>query len=109
MSIIELHLSLRIRLSITAKEDGNGGTLRSQTQIHLLELWLLVLTSMMVFHDVRMNYNYTEPTLAGNAGLVAALVALSGDRTTGIDKNTIFSSVPPMFPTPPPPPAPWKP
>ena len=61
------------------------------------------------FHDVRTNYNYTEPTLAGNAGLVAALVALSGDKTTGIDKNTIFSAVPPMFPTPPPPPAPWKP
>ncbi|XP_022929309.1 endoglucanase 25-like [Cucurbita moschata] len=61
------------------------------------------------FHDVRMNYNYTEPTLAGNAGLVAALVALSGEKTTGIDKNTIFSAVPPMFPTPPPPPAPWKP
>ncbi|KAG9130277.1 hypothetical protein Leryth_004268 [Lithospermum erythrorhizon] len=61
------------------------------------------------FHDVRTNYNYTEPTLAGNAGLVAALVALSGDRSTSIDKNTIFSAVPPMFPTPPPPPAPWKP
>ncbi|KAL5163733.1 Endoglucanase 25 [Glycine soja] len=61
------------------------------------------------FHDVRTNYNYTEPTLAGNAGLVAALVALSGDKTTGIDKNTLFSAVPPMFPTPPPPPAPWKP
>ncbi|KAL3515805.1 hypothetical protein ACH5RR_022707 [Cinchona calisaya] len=61
------------------------------------------------FHDVRTNYNYTEPTLAGNAGLVAALVALSGGKTVGIDKNTIFSAVPPMFPTPPPPPAPWKP
>ncbi|XP_073065907.1 endoglucanase 25-like [Primulina eburnea] len=61
------------------------------------------------FHDVRTNYNYTEPTLAGNAGLVAALVALSGDSTMEIDKNTIFSAVPPMFPTPPPPPAPWKP
>ncbi|XP_071701183.1 endoglucanase 25-like [Rutidosis leptorrhynchoides] len=61
------------------------------------------------FHDVRANYNYTEPTIAGNAGLVAALVALSGDRTTKIDKNTMFSAVPPMFPTPPPPPAPWKP
>ncbi|XP_071729776.1 endoglucanase 25-like isoform X2 [Rutidosis leptorrhynchoides] len=61
------------------------------------------------FHDVRTNYNFTEPTIAGNAGLVAALVALSGDRTTKIDKNTIFSAVPPMFPTPPPPPAPWKP
>ncbi|KAD6795513.1 hypothetical protein E3N88_06409 [Mikania micrantha] len=61
------------------------------------------------FHDVRTNYNYTEPTLAGNAGLVAALVALSGDRTTRIDKNTIFAAVPPMFPIPPPPPAPWKP
>ncbi|KAL1534964.1 cellulase [Salvia divinorum] len=61
------------------------------------------------FRDVRSNYNYTEPTLAGNAGLVAALVALSGEKTVGIDKNTIFSAVPPMFPTPPPPPAPWKP
>ncbi|MED6131189.1 hypothetical protein PIB30_007482 [Stylosanthes scabra] len=68
------------------------------------------------FHDVRTNYNYTRPTLAGNAGLVAALVALSAhdpvdDKTTAavIDKNTIFSAVPPMFPTPPPPPAPWKP
>ncbi|KAL5974930.1 hypothetical protein ACLOJK_031606 [Asimina triloba] len=69
------------------------------------------------FHDVRTNYNYTEPTLAGNAGLVAALVSLSGhgkigmDKNTriGIDKNTIFSAIPPMFPTPPPPPAPWKP
>ncbi|KAK2394470.1 endoglucanase [Trifolium repens] len=61
------------------------------------------------FHDVRTNYNYTEPTLAGNAGLVAALVALSGDKSIPIDKNTLFSAVPPMFPTPPPPPAPWKP
>ncbi|CAL1385139.1 unnamed protein product [Linum trigynum] len=61
------------------------------------------------FHDVRTNYNYTEPTLAGNAGLVAALVALSGEGDSNIDKNTIFSAVPPMFPTPPPPPAPWKP
>ncbi|XP_072977895.1 endoglucanase 10-like [Typha angustifolia] len=60
------------------------------------------------FKDVRTNYNYTEPTLAGNAGLVAALVSLSGVKT-GIDKNTIFSAVPPMFPTPPPPPAAWRP
>ncbi|KAJ0979156.1 hypothetical protein J5N97_014630 [Dioscorea zingiberensis] len=60
------------------------------------------------FHDVRKNYNYTEPTLAGNAGLVAALVGLSGE-SNGVDKNTIFSAVPPMSPTPPPPPAPWKP
>ncbi|KAJ6852251.1 endoglucanase 10-like [Iris pallida] len=60
------------------------------------------------FRDVRTNYNYTEPTLAGNAGLVAALVSLSGVRT-GIDKNTIFSAVPPMFPIPPPPPPAWKP
>ncbi|OIW13893.1 hypothetical protein TanjilG_31782 [Lupinus angustifolius] len=61
------------------------------------------------FHDVRSNYNYAEPTLAGNAGLVASLVALSGDKGMKIDKNTIFSAVPPMFPTTPPPPAPWKP
>lgn len=49
------------------------------------------------FHDVRTNYNCTEPTRAGNAGLVAALVALSGDANVGIDKNTIFSAVPPRF------------
>ncbi|KAJ6812089.1 uncharacterized protein M6B38_151725 [Iris pallida] len=60
------------------------------------------------FRDVRTNYNYTEPTLAGNAGLVAVLVSLSGG-SGGVDKNTIFSAVPPMFPNPPPPPAPWKP
>ncbi|CAA7399268.1 unnamed protein product [Spirodela intermedia] len=60
------------------------------------------------FKDVRTNYNYTEPTLVGNAGLVAALIALS-DIRTGIDKNTIFSAVPPFFPTVPPPPAAWKP
>ncbi|KAJ1403397.1 Six-hairpin glycosidase superfamily [Sesbania bispinosa] len=29
------------------------------------------------FHDSRNNYNYTEPTLAGNAGLVAALISLT--------------------------------
>ncbi|XP_074567572.1 endoglucanase 9-like [Curcuma longa] len=60
------------------------------------------------FRDVRTNYNYTEPTLAGNAGLVAALVALSGEAN-GVDKNTMFSAVPPMFPNPPPPPTAWKP
>ncbi|KAL1222532.1 Endoglucanase 21 [Cardamine amara subsp. amara] len=62
------------------------------------------------FHDVRSNYNYTEPTLAGNAGLVAALVALSGEKASGgIDKNTMFSAVPPLYPATPPPPAPWTP
>ena len=28
------------------------------------------------FHDNRHNYNQTEPTIVGNAGLVAALVSL---------------------------------
>lgn len=60
------------------------------------------------FKDARKNRNYTEATLAGNAGLVAALVALSGEGH-GVDRNTMFSAVPPMFPSPPPPPAPWKP
>lgn len=79
-----------------------------------------VLTGAMVggpdkfdrFQDVRQNYNYTEPTIAGNAGLIAALIALSsGDNGVGvgIDKNSIFSSVPPMFPMTPPPPPPWNP
>ncbi|GLT95622.1 hypothetical protein SLE2022_132930 [Rubroshorea leprosula] len=61
------------------------------------------------FKDVRTNHNYTEPTMAGNAGLVAALASLTTTGGTGIDKNTIFSAVPPLYPPSPPPPAPWKP
>ena len=61
------------------------------------------------FSDVRTNYNYTEPTLAGNAGLVAALVSMTRSGGDGIDKNTMFSAVPPMYPGTPPPPPPWKP
>ncbi|ERN17424.1 hypothetical protein AMTRI_Chr02g215650 [Amborella trichopoda] len=60
------------------------------------------------FKEVRGNYHYTEPTLAGNAALVATLVSLFGELHS-IDKNTIFAAVPLMFHTPPPPPAPWKP
>lgn len=61
------------------------------------------------FRDVRSSYNYTEPTLAGNAGLVAALVSLTKTAGDGIDKNTIFSEIPPPGPQNPPPPPPWKP
>ncbi|KAI3713780.1 hypothetical protein L1987_72366 [Smallanthus sonchifolius] len=61
------------------------------------------------YRDVRSNYSYTEPTLAGNAGLVAALVSLTATTGESIDKNSIFSSIPPLFPTAPPPPPPWKP
>lgn len=61
------------------------------------------------FKDVRTNYNYTEATLAGNAGLVAALTSLTATGGNGIDKNGIFSAVPPLYPNSPPPPAPWKP
>ncbi|XP_061355372.1 endoglucanase 12-like [Gastrolobium bilobum] len=61
------------------------------------------------FHDSRSNYNYTEPTLAGNAGLVAALISLTSTTGSGIDKNTIFSAIPPLGPQNPPPPPPWKP
>lgn len=61
------------------------------------------------FHDSRNNHNYTEPTLAGNAGLVAALVSLTATAGSGIDKNTIFSAIPPLGPQSPPPPPPWKP
>jgi hypothetical protein len=80
-----------------------------------------VLTGAMVggpdkndkFKDARISYAQNEPTLVGNAGLVAALVAITqSGRGTGVgavDKNTMFSAVPPMFPTAPPPPASWKP
>ena len=61
------------------------------------------------FLDVRANYSYTEPTMAGNAGLVAALISLTSSGGTGVDKNTIFSAVPPLYPVSPPPPPPWKP
>lgn len=62
------------------------------------------------FHDSRRNYNFTEPTLAGNAGIVAALISLTGTTgSSGVDRNTIFSAIPPLGPQNPPPPPPWKP
>jgi len=65
------------------------------------------------FKDSRNTYGQNEPTLVGNAGLVAALVAITdsgrGVGVTAVDKNTMFSAVPPMFPTAPPPPSSWKP
>ncbi|MCL7022165.1 hypothetical protein MKW94_024997 [Papaver nudicaule] len=61
------------------------------------------------FHDVRTDYRYTEPTLAGNAGLVAALVSLTTSGGSMIDKNTIFTRIPPLFLVDPSPPPPWKP
>jgi endoglucanase len=80
-----------------------------------------VLTGAMVggpdkydgFKDTRSNHRQSEPTMVGNAGLVAALVAvMTSGRAVGvdaIDKNTMFSAVPPMSPTAPPPPSSWKP
>ncbi|CAL5363044.1 unnamed protein product [Camellia sinensis] len=61
------------------------------------------------FQDIRTNFSYTQPTMAGNAGLVAALVSLTASGGYGIDKNTMFSAVPPLHPLSPPPPPPWKP
>ncbi|KAJ6317906.1 hypothetical protein OIU76_013453 [Salix suchowensis] len=61
------------------------------------------------FRDVRTNYNFTEPTLAGNAGLVAALASLTSSGGIGIDKNSIFAALPPLYPPTPPPLPAWKP
>ncbi|KAL6903574.1 hypothetical protein ACP4OV_004387 [Aristida adscensionis] len=65
------------------------------------------------FKDSRKTFGQNEPTLVGNAGLVAALVALTdtgrGMGVTAVDKNTMFSAVPPMFPQAPPPPSSWHP
>ncbi|KAK3142183.1 hypothetical protein QOZ80_4BG0343350 [Eleusine coracana subsp. coracana] len=65
------------------------------------------------YQDSRKNHGQSEPTLVGNAGLVAALVAITnsgrGAGVTAVDKNTMFSAVPPPFPAAPPPPSSWKP
>ncbi|XP_047336586.1 endoglucanase 12 [Impatiens glandulifera] len=61
------------------------------------------------FKGDRANFSYTEPTMAGNAGLVAALVSLTTSGGYNIDKNFIFSAVPPLYPPSSPPPPPWKP
>ncbi|GJN02455.1 hypothetical protein PR202_ga19807 [Eleusine coracana subsp. coracana] len=65
------------------------------------------------YQDKRANHEQSEPTMVGNAALVAALVAITrSGRGTGVgtvDKNTMFSAVPPMFPVAPPPPSSWKP
>ncbi|CAN8270414.1 unnamed protein product [Cochlearia groenlandica] len=60
-----------------------------------------------MFYDVRTSDNYTEPSIVGNAGLVAALVAVSSDKP--LDIYGIFYNIPPMYPLPPPPPKPWSP
>ncbi|KAF8090606.1 hypothetical protein N665_0471s0001 [Sinapis alba] len=59
------------------------------------------------FQDVRTSSNYTEPTLVGNAGLVAAFAALGEGGS--LDKNAIFSAVRSFSPPSPPPPAAWTP
>lgn len=61
------------------------------------------------YKDVRSDYSHTEPTIAGNAGLVAALVSLTTSGGHRIEKNIMFSAVPPLYPQSPPPPSPWKP
>ncbi|XP_050204151.1 endoglucanase 9-like [Mercurialis annua] len=61
------------------------------------------------FQDIRYNYNYTEPTIVGNAGVITALVALTGGKSSKIDKNTMFSAIPPLYAFDQSPPPPWKP
>ncbi|VVB11522.1 unnamed protein product [Arabis nemorensis] len=48
--------------------------------------------------------NCTESTLAGNAGLVAALVALS-ESSAALDRRSIFNVLPPAYSESLPPPA----
>lgn len=67
----------------------------NQIQILLLEPWLLSPDNWNGFQDIRSN-NYTEPAIAGNAGLAAALVALSGGSTSKLDRNTTFYATPPL-------------
>lgn len=61
------------------------------------------------FTDIRSNSAQTEPSLVGNAGLVAALIAHSTVTKGGIDIKPLFAAIPPSYPSSPPPPAPWNP
>ncbi|GJU91340.1 endoglucanase 12-like protein [Tanacetum coccineum] len=47
-----------------------------------------------IFLDERSNSSYTEPTLVGNAGLVAALVSLMPTAGYGIGEKSIMSAIP---------------
>ncbi|KAF9611407.1 hypothetical protein IFM89_032076 [Coptis chinensis] len=55
------------------------------------------------FEDDRKDRSHTEPTLAGNAGLVAALISLTTSGGIGIDRNTIFWNLSPFYLSSPPP------
>ncbi|KAL3684708.1 hypothetical protein R1sor_002730 [Riccia sorocarpa] len=62
------------------------------------------------FVDKRNNFTFTEPTISGNAALVGALIALSEvTNQHGVDRNAIFSALPPLYVPSPPPPPPWTP
>lgn len=64
-----------------------------------------------LFRDERANSEHNEPTLAGNAGLVGALVALAmeEEERLGVDAYSIFKAIPYSVQSVPPPPAPWSP
>ncbi|KAG0581416.1 hypothetical protein KC19_4G249800 [Ceratodon purpureus] len=63
------------------------------------------------FTDTRSNANQNEPTLASNAGLVGALIALSTAKSSkeNVDVNGIFAGIPAYVYPPPPPVTPWTP
>lgn len=47
------------------------------------------------FLDIRNRHEYTEPSISGNAGLVAALIALIDNQapSTGMDRDKIFAHI----------------
>jgi len=60
------------------------------------------------FNDTRGNSDQNEPTLAGNAGLVGALIALSRGEES-VDAHSIFSAIPSFGGVMASPAAPWTP
>ncbi|KAG5612191.1 hypothetical protein H5410_023472, partial [Solanum commersonii] len=80
--IIELHRSLGMVNDVIVQKGVNGSIQEGKIQIPSWEQWLHDQIRIYdVFSDKRSKPWFTEPSIASNAGLVAALVALHDPPT----------------------------